>query len=287
MKYFIAVIYWNHSKLLWKSKALGLQLSWYGVLFAAGMFISCWLGMQLALRSCNYKKYMTKAAFEAILEKFALYSLPFIIIGARIAYVLFYGGNFYLHNPGEILKIWHGGLASHGAIVGLLLWIFLFAKRCQKKAPFLSFLFFSDLCCSVCGFGAFCIRVGNLINQEIVGKPTSLPWGIIFSDPIQGTFGVPVHPVQMYEGVSYLILSIILYFLTFTRKLTLGKGSVTSIALISIALIRFVAEFFKSFQGRLLNEESLFSMGQLLSIPLLILGIILGIRARHQKHNKV
>lgn len=281
MKPFFAVIYWQHSKFIWKSQQLGLQLSWYGLLFALGIFIDCLLGLKLALRFYDFcdSKEVSKGELEATLEKFALYSLPFIIIGARLAYVLFYGGDFYFRYPQEIFKIWRGGLASHGGIVAMFLWIFLFSRHFKKRIPFMTFIFLCDLCCSVCGFGAFCIRLGNLINQEIVGRPTTLPWGIVFSDPVQGQIGIPVHPVQMYEGISYLCLAICLYGLNYYRKLTLGTGSTTSIALVSIALIRFFAEYFKSHQGHLLQEESLFSMGQLLSLPVFIFGVIFGIRA--------
>lgn len=94
------------------------------------------------------------------------------------------------------------------------------------------------------------IRIGNFMNQEIVGKPTNLPWGL-FSSPTQGVLGVPTHPVQLYEGVSYLLLSIILFFLSYKRYFRLGSGWATSLGLVGISLIRFVAEFLKAIRVKL------------------------------------
>lgn len=286
MKEFFAFIDWSFPKFIWKSEQIGLQLSWYGVLFALGILIECWLGLKLAHIAYDHarKKYIDKEKFNQLIEKFALCSIPFIVVGARIAYVLFYGGRFYWKHPMEIFQIWHGGLASHGGIIGLLLWIVLFVKQYQSRVPYLTFLFLCDICCSVFGWGAFLIRIGNFINQEIVGKPTSLPWGVVFSDPVQGRGVGPVHPVQLYEGIAYLVVSVILYFFTFKRKLILGSGITTSIALISIAVIRFVAEFFKSHQGSVLSENSLLSMGQWLSLPLFAFGVVIGARVLLRKN---
>ncbi|QXE27121.1 prolipoprotein diacylglyceryl transferase [Chlamydia buteonis] len=279
MRIFLSAIYWNHSKFLWNSESWPLRVSWYGLCFSVGILLTSILGIYLALSSYTEEDEarFSKGQLRVALENFALYSLLFIIPGSRIAYILFYGGNFYLKNPQEIFKVWNGGLASHGGMVGLILWVIIFSWIYRKKLPILTFLFLCDLCASVFGCAAFMIRIGNFMNQEIIGTPTNLPWGIIFSSPTQGMLGVPTHPVQLYEGVSYLLLSTILFFLSYKRYFRLGSGWATSLGLIGISLIRFVAEFFKSHQGKVIGPDSWLTMGQILSLPLFVLGLSLGV----------
>ncbi|QVE49013.1 prolipoprotein diacylglyceryl transferase [Chlamydia crocodili] len=279
MRVFLSVIYWNHSKFLWNSDNLPIRIPWYGLCFSLGILFASMLGIYLALSSYveEDRRRFSKNQLREALENFALYSLLFIIPGSRIAYILFYGGDFYFKHPQEILKVWNGGLASHGGMVGLILWAIIFSWRYRKKIPILTFLFLCDLCASVFGCAAFMIRIGNFMNQEIIGKPTNLPWGIIFSSPTQGSLGLSVHPVQLYEGIGYLLLSIILFFLSYKRYLRLGSGWATSWGLIGISLIRFFAEFFKSHQGKVIGPDSLLTMGQILSLPLFIFGVSLGV----------
>lgn len=183
MRIFLSAIYWNHSKFLWNSENWPIKVPWYGLCFSLGILFASLLGIYLAKSSYNSEdeKNFSKEQLSGALENFALYSLLFIIPGSRIAYILFYGGDFYFKHPREILKVWNGGLASHGGMLGLILWALIFSWRYRKKIPVLTFLFLCDLCASVFGCAAFMIRIGNFMNQEIVGKPTSLPWGIIFS----------------------------------------------------------------------------------------------------------
>ncbi|WP_348664017.1 prolipoprotein diacylglyceryl transferase [Chlamydia vaughanii] len=279
MRVFLSAIYWNHSKFLWNAETYHFRLSWYGLCFSVGILLASILGIYLAISSYSKQDSLvfSKDQLRGALENFALYSLLFIIPGSRIAYVLFYGGDFYFKHPLEILKVWNGGLSSHGGMVGLILWAMIFSWRYRRKIPKLTFLFICDLSASVFGCTAFLIRVGNFMNQEIVGTPTKLPWGIIFSEPAQGVLGVPVHPVQLYEGICYLILSAILFFLSYKRYLRIGAGYATSIALMGIAIIRFFAEFFKSHQGKVVGPDCLLTIGQMLSMPLFVFGLGLGI----------
>ncbi|EPP35604.1 prolipoprotein diacylglyceryl transferase [Chlamydia ibidis] len=279
MCFLLSVIRWDYSKILYSSDKWHVNISWYGVCFAVGVLMAYAFGLRLASNVYEESKNYccTKARFLEILENYGLYSLLFIIPGARIAYVLFYGGKFYFDHPWEIIKIWHGGLSSHGGIAGLLLWTIIFSYAYAKRIPILTFFFLTDLCASVFGYTAFLIRIGNFINQEIVGTPTSLPWGIIFSNPMQGIIGVPVHPVQLYEGVAYFILSTVLYVLSYNCIFRLGSGFATSIACMGVAIIRFFAEFLKTHQGNVVSEFSFLTIGQLLSIPLFLFGLCLGI----------
>ncbi|WP_100934734.1 prolipoprotein diacylglyceryl transferase [Candidatus Chlamydia corallus] len=284
----LAVIYWDHAKILWSLEQWPLRLTWYGLFFTIGIFLACLLGRYLALSYYGLKDHLSfsRSQLRVALENFFLYSILFIVPGARLAYVIFYGWNFYLQHPEEIIQVWHGGLSSHGGILGFILWAAIFSWIYRKKVSKLTFLFLTDLCGAVFGIAAFFIRLGNFWNQEIVGTPTSLPWGVVFSDPMQGVVGVPVHPVQLYEGISYLVFSGVLYFLSYKRYLKLGKGYLTSIVCMGVALIRFFAEYVKSHQGKVLEEDCLLSIGQILSIPLFVFGMILFIicSLRNRKH---
>ena len=273
----IAAVYWGFSKFLWVSESFPIRLTWYGLFFVSGIFLACVSGicLVLSLHDKDCENIFLKKQVQQALENFALYSLLFVVVGARLAYVMFYGFHFYMRNPKEIFKIWNGGLSSHGAIVGLLIWIVIFSYIYRKKLPWLTPLFLTDLCGAVFGCSAFLIRLGNFMNQEIVGTPTSLPWGVIFSDPIQGARGIPVHPVQLYEGVSYLLLSLVLYVFTYKRYLKLGRGWITAIVCMGVAVIRFFAEFVKSHQGNVLSDNSLLTIGQILSLPLFLSGGVL------------
>ncbi|ANH79054.1 prolipoprotein diacylglyceryl transferase [Candidatus Chlamydia sanziniae] len=279
MQAIVAAINWTYSKVLWTSKSFPLQLTWYGVFFTLGILLASILSIYLGLSYYNatYRIQFSKSDLKIAIENFALYSILFILPMARLAYVVFYGWSFYLEHPQEIIKVWHGGLASHGGIFGLILEAIIFTRKYRKKIPLLTFLFLMDLCGAVFGITAFLIRIGNLFNQEIIGKPTRLPWGIIFSNSVQGKSGVPVHPVQLYEGIGYLLLSGLLYFLTYKRYLKLGKGYVTAFACIGIALIRFCAEYVKTHQGTVVSENSLLTIGQILSFPLFVFGVVLGV----------
>lgn len=268
---FLAIIHWNQSRFIWVSEKLGVQISWYGLCFSLGVFLSCLLGIRLALSYC--KDVKEKTSVKTALENFSLYSLLFIVLGARVAYILFYGGRFYWRHPAEIIKIWHGGLASHGGILALILWAWCFAYRSRKTLPRLSFLFLVDLCAAAFGCAAFLIRIGNFMNQEIVGTPTSLPWGVVFSNPTDGILGQVVHPVQLYEGISYLIFSIVIYYLCYAKRLLLGSGLPCGFALMGTAVIRFLAEFVKSHQGNVVSEASYLTIGQMLSCPMFLLGL--------------
>ncbi|WP_201456878.1 prolipoprotein diacylglyceryl transferase [Chlamydia sp. 17-3921] len=276
----MAVIYWNFSKFLWVSERLSLQLTWYGLFFVSGICLAYFAGARLVLSLYNTKNpsSFSKKEVQRALENFVLYSLFFIIVGARLAYVVFYGWHFYVQNPQEILKIWHGGLSSHGAIIGLLLWVAIFSWTYRKRIFWLTYLFLTDLCGAVFGCSAFLIRLGNFMNQEIIGTPTSLPWGVVFSNPVQGIRGIPVHPVQLYEAIGYLVLSLFLYILAYKRFLKLGRGWITAVVCLGVALIRFFAEFVKTHQGKVVNECSLLSIGQILSLPLFFFGVgLLGV----------
>ena len=255
------------SRILLSFPQVGLELCWYRVLFSLGIFFSYLAGIKLATTLCKNEKVQKELRIS--LENFALGALLAIVVGARVFYVLFYGGDFYFENPSEILKIWKGGLSSHGAIAAVIIWSAVFSRQHIRRLPMLSVIYICDLCGAVFGCAALFIRIGNFMNQEILGTPTSMPWGVIFAN---SSSQISRHPVQLYEGFSYFLLSCILYRLCYRRIIRLGSGYSAAGALIGVACIRFLAEFFKIHQGAWLSDGGILTIGQWLSIPLLFLG---------------
>jgi prolipoprotein diacylglyceryl transferase len=188
------------------------------------------------------------------------------VLGARLGHCLFYNPEFYLTNPLEILKIYRGGLASHGAAVGILLSIYLFTK---KRKNF-EFLWQMDRVVITVALAAFFIRTGNLFNSEIIGIPTDLPWGFVFVS----VDNIPRHPAQLYEAIAYLMVFIFIYRLYKLKYKELNDGLIFGIFLVGIFGFRFFVEFIKENQTYFEEGMSL-NMGQILSIPLIAYGVYL------------
>jgi prolipoprotein diacylglyceryl transferase len=187
------------------------------------------------------------------------------IIGARLGHCLFYEPDYYLANPLRILEIWKGGLASHGGTIGILVALALYARK-NTDQP-LGWLM-DRLTVSV-ALTAACIRLGNFFNSEIVGKPTELPWAIVFERLDQ----IPRHPAMLYESVSYFVLCGVCFYLYATRIDTLKRGFLTGLLLVWIFTSRFLLEFVK--ENQVAFESGLpLNMGQLLSLPFVALGIL-------------
>lgn len=248
-------INWNVSPEIFN--LAGLSVRWYGLMFA----LSFYIGYLIIERI--FKK---EGIPLAILEKLAVYMIIATVIGARLGHCLFYDFEYYSQNPIEILYIWHGGLASHGAAIAIILSLILFSKKYNKSVWWVL-----DRIVIVVALAGFFIRMGNLMNSEIYGHITSLPWGFIFVKDSQID---PRHPTQIYEGLSYLFL--FFYLLWYYHKMN-GKpknGVIFGVFLIVLFTLRFLIEFLKEPQA---NFEStmILNMGQLLSIPFIIGGILI------------
>lgn len=199
------------------------------------------------------------------------------ILGARLGHCLFYNPEYYLSNPFEILKIWKGGLASHGAAIGILTAIYFYSKKKKDQ----SFLWVMDRIVIGVALAAFFIRMGNLFNSEIIGVPTDLPWAFVFTS----VDDIPRHPTQLYEALFYLITFLILFF---SYKKTKGKfndGYLFGIFLICIFGFRIFVEYLKENQTYF-EEGMALNMGQLLSIPLVIYGVYLLIKSKYYNSDK-
>lgn len=201
---------------------------------------------------------------EHDLNDLVWYMILGTVLGARLGHCLFYNPDYYLSHPLEILQIWKGGLASHGAGIGIITALMLYTRK--KKE--ISFLWIMDRVVITVALSGFFIRLGNLFNSEIIGKPTNGNWGFIFVS----VDNIPRHPAQLYEAIAYLLIFIFLLSFYFRVKGKFKNGLLFGLFLISIFGFRFFVEFFKENQS--LFEQKLFlNMGQLLSIPFVIMGI--------------
>jgi prolipoprotein diacylglyceryl transferase len=187
------------------------------------------------------------------------------VVGARLGHCLLYQPDYYLKHPLEILKVWHGGLASHGAAIGILVALGFFAVK-EKKGYF----WVLDRIAVVVALAGFLIRMGNLMNSEIYGVETTLPWGFVF---LRNDERVPKHPTQIYEGLAYLLTFFLLFRMYWKKKGNVYQGLLISIFLILVFTSRFLIEFVKEPQVEFEYAMKL-NMGQSLSIPFIILGIL-------------
>lgn len=228
---------------------------WYGLFFASS-FLFGYIIMNKIFKNENLD--------EAVLDRLTIYMALGTIIGARLGHCLFYEPGYYFQHPLEILMIWHGGLASHGAAIGILLALWLFVKK-EKK----DYVWVCDRIAIVIAISGFFIRMGNLMNSEIYGIETTVPWGFVF---LRNNEAVPKHPTQIYEALAYLAIFILLYRLYWSKKGEHIQGLLVSLLFILVFTARFFIEFLK--EDQVAFEASMkINMGQLLSIPYILLGV--------------
>ncbi len=230
-------------------------IRWYGLLFASAFFF----GYLIMAKFFKIEKIRTE-----ILDKLTIYMALGTIIGARLGHCFFYEPSWYLSHPIEVLQVWKGGLASHGAAIGILAALYLFSKKTKK-----SFLWVLDRIVVVVALSGLFIRIGNLMNSEIYGIETNLPWGFVF---LHNGETVPKHPTQIYEGLSYFLIFVLLYLIYVKNEGKVRHGLLSGLFLILVFTARFFIEFVKENQvdfeaGMTLN------MGQWLSIPFVLLGL--------------
>lgn len=263
-------IVWNVSPEMfafpdWLPMIGGRGVRWYGVLFAASFVVGYYI-MQKVFKRENIS--------IEILDKLSTYMLVATVVGARLGHCLFYEPAYYLANPIEILKVWEGGLASHGAAVGIIIALIMFSRK-QKR----TFYWTIDRIVIVVALAGFFIRMGNLMNSEIFGHVTDLPWGFQFVryyDPALN--GDPRHPTQIYEGFIYLLTFFTLYYAYFQKGIGEKQpGFLFAVFLVAVFGSRLLIEFLKEPQvgfeaGMALN------MGQILSIPFILAGIYIWYR---------
>ena len=258
-----------------------LQIRWYGLFWALGFVFGYFIMKRI---------YRKEKMSDDSMDKLFVYMLIFTIVGARLGHCLFYEPKEYLAHPLDILKVWEGGLASHGGAIGILIGLWLYARKVKK--PYIWIL--DRIVIPVCLVGAL-IRCGNVMNHEIYGTPTSLPWGFVFlrgQEQFCGTFDnytpctswasccppsewLPCHPTGLYEAFFCLVAMGILLWMYYKRDLgDKQPGLMFGTFLIIIFGSRICIEFLKNVQVDF-ERNMTFDMGQWLSLPFLIVGIVL------------
>lgn len=220
----------------------------------------------------------TKQTAYFLADRLCWFVVTGTVVGARLGAVFFYDWPYFRQHPLEIFQIWHGGLASHGGVVGVMLSLYLYQRYIRKWYPELTFLRLLDYAAIPSALTACFIRLGNFMNQEILGSPTSLPWGVVFGHPADGSLPIARHPIQLYEAGAYLISFCILWTLWKKHYYDKQPGAFVGLLFIFIFGSRFVLEFWKATQESII-DSSFLQMGQILSIPFILLGCYLVWRA--------
>ena len=232
-------------------------MRWYGLMYVFG-FVSSYL-----LVMYQVKKNALKFDRTSIDDLF-FYLIVGLIVGARLGYVLFYNLSFYLQSPLDILVVWHGGMSFHGGLIGTLIAGYIVIKR--KKLNFFST---ADLIIPTCPIGIGFGRIGNFINGELFGKPTTMPWAMVFPEGR----GVPRHPSQLYEMfLEGIVLFVILWICKDHKK---REGDVFALFFILYGVFRTFCEFFREPDAQLGYIFGVFSMGQILSLCMVAIGVAL------------
>ncbi|WP_425601978.1 prolipoprotein diacylglyceryl transferase [Shewanella insulae] len=235
---------------------MGLTIHWYGVLFATAIFA----GFQV-MKSI----YVREGLDVESLDNLLIYCVIGIVVGARLAHVLFYDPSYYFAHPAKILAIWEGGLASHGGGLGAILALYYYHRK--MKLPFLFLL--DRLAIATAIFGFF-VRMANFVNSEILGVPSDKPWAIVFEQVDM----LPRHPAQLYEALAYLTIFIALWIIYKTTEMKQKQGAQFGLFLVWVFSARFLIEFVKVKQAAYAQDWSM-SAGQMLSIPFLLVGVFL------------
>jgi phosphatidylglycerol---prolipoprotein diacylglyceryl transferase len=245
---------------------LGFALKYYGLLFASGLLLSMWI-----LKGVFKTENLKDSAHEALF----IYGILGIFIGARLGHCLFYDFDYYSKNILEIILpikktiigeykfIGYAGLASHGGTIGLIVSLYLYSKK--YKIEYLKIL---DLIAIVAPLGATFIRLANLMNSEMIGNPTTMPWAFVFKQ----VDNIPRHPAQLYEAISYFFIFLIIFIIYKTQSIKLGSGFYFGLAITLIFTMRILIEFVKINQVEFEDGMKL-NMGQILSIPFIIIGL--------------
>jgi prolipoprotein diacylglyceryl transferase len=249
----LIIIPWNPNPEILRIGSFAIR--WYGLLFASS-FLFGYIIMR--------RMFKNEGLEDIVLDRLTIYMAIGTVVGARLGHCFFYEPSFYLRHPLEIIQIWHGGLASHGAAIGILIALLLFVRK-EKKGYF----WVLDRIAIIVALSGFFIRMGNLMNSEIYGVETTVPWGFVF---LRNHEVAPKHPTQIYEALAYLFVFFLLLRMYWRKKGDVFQGLLISIFLILVFTSRFFIEFLK--EDQVAFEASMkLNMGQWLSIPFVLSGI--------------
>lgn len=260
-------------------------LRWYALAYIAGLILGWRLVVGLMRRPALWGGTAPMAPARA--EDLLTWIILGVILGGRLGFVLFYQPGFYLANPGEILKVWQGGMSFHGGFLGVVVAAWVWAGR--NGVPRLAL---ADALAIAAPAGLFFGRVANFINAELWGRPTTMPWGVAFPGAGQDCAGVigicARHPSQLYEAVlEGLVLGAVLLWGAWRGGWLARPGRVLGVFLAGYGAARFVVEFFREADAQFITPDAPtgavllgLQMGQLLSLPMIVLGLWFALRAR-------
>lgn len=255
------MIFWDPSKIAFRIPFIDYPIAWYGLLFALGFCMGYFVLRRQFFLYCHDKSLSIKLS-----DRMIWVVIVATLIGARLGEVFFYSWSYYKQHPLAIFKIWEGGLASHGGVIAIILALLFFTIYTKKDIKRFTFFAALDIAVVPAALVAAFIRIGNFINQEILGKPADLPWSIVFGHPEDGLV-IARHPVQLYEALFYGALFLFLFF----QKKKPGSGKTAGLFFLLLFSFRFLVEFIKMPQGE--HDGGLLSTGQVLSIPFILLGL--------------
>lgn len=267
-----------------------IALRWYALAYIAGILIGWWIVLR-AIRNPSLWSGQPPATAEQV-ERLLTWIVLGVILGGRIGYVLFYDLPTYLADPIQILKVWEGGMSFHGGFAGVVIASILFCRR--ERIPLLSM---GDLLAVAAPTGLMLGRIANFINAELWGRPTNLPWGVIFPGTAAQTCPEVVgicarHPSQLYQAaLEGLLLALVLLWLAFRRGWFKRPGALMGVFLVGYGIARFVVEFVRQPDVQFVSPGNPIgwavqagdfglTMGQLLSLPMIAAGVWFVLRAK-------
>ncbi len=233
----------------------GFEIRYYGLLFASGFLLGYFI-MQHIFRKENIP--------QKELDLLTTVVVIGTVLGARLGHVFFYDWDYYKNNIAEILMVWHGGLASHGGAIGIMLALIYYIPRSKKK----SYLWILDRLVIPTALAGGFIRLGNLMNSEMIGKPAGVAWAFVFEQ----VSSVPRHPAQLYEAIAYFLIAGLLYLIYRKYQKITPRGRLLGWFFLLVFTSRFFIEFIKADQVAK-EAEMTINIGQQLSIPFIVAGI--------------
>lgn len=273
----VSFITWNVSPAVFTLPVVG-EIRWYGIAFVLGFMLGLWIVQKIWKHEQLNEDWYDKLFFFVIIAT---------VIGARLGHILFYNPGYYFAHPIEIFNLREGGLASHGGTLGIIVAIWIYSKTVTRQSMLWTF----DRLVVPVGFVAALIRLGNLMNHEVYGHATNLPWAFRFIENIPSwqtgyapIYSAPSHPTQLYEAFCYILTAFACLHLYWKNHDYKYKGLIFGVFLIGIFLSRFFIEFLKNNQESF-EEGMILNMGQLLSIPFIIAGFWFVCKGLKEKRN--
>jgi phosphatidylglycerol---prolipoprotein diacylglyceryl transferase len=246
-------IHWDPSPEIFTIPGIDWPVRWYGLMWALAFILTHFVMNRI---------YRTEGRTDKDLDTLTLYVILGTVLGARLGHCLFYDPAYYLSHPLDILKVYEGGLASHGGAIGILVAMWLYCRKTKE-----SYLWLFDKMVVVAPLAAGLIRIGNLMNSEIIGTPTNVPWAFVFAS----IDNIPRHPAQLYEAIFSFILFFLFYYLWKRKREAFAPGYMFGLFCVLLFTERFFVEFLKENQEAFEQGMTL-NMGQILSIPFILVG---------------